>query len=309
MSDQGERLESIVLFLSAPKELDAKRLAEVLSDVIGRPVPAIDPDTPSPNTERNKPVGPAYVAAALPNHFFVCVDEVAYFVHNVAAPYMEDPKQAGAKIHEMRIRKAILDHKAWLSMDVLNSEQASPDAYRIILGVLARLSDPGCLAVYHPATNRFAFSLSDKEAARGAPDPIAALFEMEKMLPVTAVGEDRRLKAAEDEARRRFPEFELAFRTKAGGSFSVKTLLSGNGNSEHIWVMVQDIAGGRIKGTLGNDPVGLGDWKFGVPVEIAVSDVEDWVFVERRFLRKPRTVGCFTLPVLAEIERERLAAG
>jgi uncharacterized protein YegJ (DUF2314 family) len=294
--DQSEQPESIVLLLRQAKRLDVHLLSEVLQHVTGWPFRTIDGDTPSDQKNRNEPAGSFWVAGGSP-HFIIQANGVTYLVHNASSPYCDTAEEAAEEVQELRLRRAIRDHRAWLSMDVLHPEQANSETYRIIVGVLARFSDSDCLAVYHPPSNRFTFSLRGKGAAQQAPDPVGALFEMEDNVPVLPIDDDPRLEAAEQEARRRSPEFEKAFRAKAGLHFAVKTSLSGNGNREHLWVTVQDIEEGKIKGTVGNDPVDLGDWKFGSPVEVAISDIEDWLFVRKRFERKPVPVGGFTLPV------------
>jgi uncharacterized protein YegJ (DUF2314 family) len=105
------------------------------------------------------------------------------------------------------------------------------------------------------------------------------------------------------EARRRFPEFEDAFRSGDATDFSVKALISSADNAEHIWIEVEEITEGKIVGRLGNEPVRLDGLRLGSRVEIEKSQVEDWAF------RSGDTpIGMFTVPVIQRIEKDRSAA-
>ena len=76
--------------------------------------------------------------------------------------------------------------------------------------------------------------------------------------------------------------------------------MSGGGNSEHIWIQVQELLPDKIRGLLANDPVALGDLKAGTSVEISRDQVEDWVYT-----REGAPVGLFTVQILQELEREK----
>lgn len=119
---------------------------------------------------------------------------------------------------------------------------------------------------------------------------------------VITVEQDPRLKAAESEARRRFPEFATAFQIGAGSDFAVKAQLVANGGREHIWIKVKSLTGNTITGDLGNNPINAGELKLGSRVQVDLNQVEDWIFN-----RDGQREGSFTKPVLLQMEKERAA--
>jgi len=290
---------SIVILLQNPRDLKVQLLADLLSKVTGRSVRAIEMGDKRTREDDNKPAGDM-VAGASP-HFIAQVGGTAFAIHNLPVPYMDDPVHASETVPELGLRKAMKDHKAWLSMDILNPKAATPEAYRVVARVLANLIDADCLALYHPPTNQLVPCSIDETAAKlKAPDPINATFHEITQIPVIPIDDDPRLRDAEAEAKRRFSEFETAFRRRNGTGFAIKTQVTSHGKSEHIWVEVDSISAGKIEGRLGNDPVDLGDFKIGSKVEIETSRVEDWVF-----MRSGAPVGLLTVPVIQQIERER----
>lgn len=288
---------SIVLLLREPKVLNAHALAEALGRETGREVTPILKDA-APGPADDQPVG-EWVTGETP-HFIAHVGGTMFMIHNIAAPYWDDPLRASEDVREMRLAQAVREHHAWLSMDILHPEQASAENYRIAARVLANLADANCLALYYPPENRLVPYVEETAAKLRSEDPVQAVFRELSALPVIAVDDDPRLRAAEEEARRRFGEFEQAFREGSGTDFSVKALIRVGENGEHIWIDVEWIEGDRIAGRLGNEPVALGELKLGSRVEIGCGEVEDWAFV-----RDGAPVGAFTPPVLMKIEEER----
>jgi uncharacterized protein YegJ (DUF2314 family) len=298
---QGKEVapESIVLLLRRPKPLNVYVLADLLSRESGRAVRPIDIMNDGNEREGDRPAGDC-VAGASP-HFIVQIGGTAFTVHNIPTPYVEDPVKASGSLSELRLRKAVRDHQAWLSMDILHSQAATAEAYRMAAKVLAHFVDDDCLALYHPPLCQFAPCNADETIEKlRSDDPIRAVFREITSVPVIPLDDDPRLKAAEAEARRRFAEFASAFELKEGTAFAVKARISAEGNSEHIWIEVDRISGDKIEGRLGNDPVELGDLKIGSKVEIETNQVEDWAI-----LRDDAPVGMFTMPVIEQIERER----
>jgi uncharacterized protein YegJ (DUF2314 family) len=291
----NEEPASIVLLLKGPREVDVRLLASLLTEATGLKVRAIGPSEPADNTD--KPAGDM-VAGASP-HFIANLNGTTFVIHNLATPYVEDSEAASASIPELRLRKAMAEHKAWLSMDVLRPEAATAKAYRIVGHLLANFVGPDCLALYHPPLNKLAPCTEETASKLRSNDPIKAVFHDPDFVPVIPIQGDPRLTAAEAEARRRFPEFEAAFIKNDGNNFSIKARISTETNSEHIWVQVDTITPDGIKGRLGNEPVNLGDLKLGSSVEIQRDQVEDW-----SFLRRGKPVGLFTVAVIQQIQAE-----
>lgn len=289
---------SIVLLLREPRTLDVRLLAELLSAETGTRVEAIDMDAKGTPEEENAPVGDM-IAGASP-HFIAQVKGTAFAFHNLATPYVGNAARAGDSISELRLRKAVQDHKAWLSMDIIQPESATPENYRVIGRVLAHLVGPECLALYHPASNRLAPCFEETVTKLRSADPVYAVFGDVGMVRVVPIDADPRLRVAEAEARRRFHEFETAFRQKDGTRFSIKAPVSRDERTEHIWIEVEAILGDKIIGQLANDPVDLGELKLGSRVKVNRAVVEDWTI-----LRGEQSLGMFTVPIVRQIQEEQ----
>ena len=57
-------------------------------------------------------------------------------------------------------------------------------------------------------------------------------------------------------------------------AFPAKHPLTGKDMVEHMWVLVTAYKGGRLHGTVNNDPILLCDWQDGSPVEFDPSSIE-----------------------------------
>jgi uncharacterized protein YegJ (DUF2314 family) len=241
---------------------------------------------------------------SVPPSFIATVDGVAFLVNNISRPYVKDAGQMSLGIHERRLRTAVAEHQAWLSVEILHPQAVTPENYRIVGRVVAGLIGMECLALYHPPSGKLVPSRLDETIALlQSEDPITSVFGDTTYIPVILIENDHRVREAEAEARRRFPEFEDAFRSGDAADFSVKALISSADNAEHIWIQVEEITGDKIVGRLGNEPVRLDGLRLGSRVDIEKSQVEDWAF------RSGDTpIGMFTVPVIQRIEKDRSKA-
>ena len=60
-------------------------------------------------------------------------------------------------------------------------------------------------------------------------------------------------------------------------TYSVKISIVQGGQTEHIWMEVDDYRGGVFHGRLGNDPQLPGKHRFGDEMTVREADVEDWM--------------------------------
>jgi len=115
-------------------------------------------------------------------------------------------------------------------------------------------------------------------------------------------GNDPRFKAAEAEAKRRWPEFTAAFNArKPGDIFIVKARFRQGQNEEWMWVKVGSITGSTISGTLADTPSYVSNVKEGQSVSAQVADTDDWMYHKA----DGTEMGGFTDKVLQQIEREQ----
>ncbi|MGJ5819444.1 DUF2314 domain-containing protein [Paludibaculum fermentans] len=287
--------ESIVLFHSHPISLNATTLAQWFGAAAGCEVEVID-SSEETGVEPDEPAPTSWLTGQSP-HFICCIRGTMFMAHNLSAPYMTDPLGASQGQMEMRLSKAIKEHKAWASVDVLHPQEATAENYRIVAMVAAKMVGPDCLALYSPKLSKFAPCMGDETIEKLlSADPLQAVFVEHGTVPVIPMqSDDPRLLAAEAEARSRFHEFESAFNSNSNGGshFSVKTMITRGDNSEHIWVDVTRIEGETLLGLLGNEPVDLGDLKLGSEVSLDRSQVEDWAI-----MRGGELIGAFTLTAL-----------
>src|SRR5258708_28860768 len=102
-----------------------------------------------------------------------------------------------------------------------------------------------------------------REALR-SDDPLQSFRETVNPPLINVKEDDPGMKAAVDEARKRWPEFVDAFvNRKKDQLFSIKAPVTDGRHTEYIWVMVEEIDGDIINGDLGNNPVDLDFMKLG----------------------------------------------
>ena len=283
-----KQLTSFVLLLSGPRIMTAPLLGSVVARAWGGTYETAD------DVEADKE-GPTWVVGKSPI-FLLKSEEAIYMLHNFPKPYT-DPQEMAQGASDLRLKKAIEDHRAWMAVDYMHGfvpDRPREGYYLPIARLIAELADDSCLAIYHPESGRInVWDPGLKEALLG-PDPLKH-FSTPANPPVWNVKEgDREMAAAVAEARRRLPEFVDAFRRQDGGRFSIKAPITAGGTTEHIWIEVDRIEDDRIGGTLGNEPVNLGGMKLGDRVDVAMAEVEDWVFV-----RDGDPQGLFTAKTLA----------
>ncbi len=302
--DDDEPFVSLVLLFREPQYLDAAILAQLASLAWNTEVDVVDADVeemegPDGNQElRESPEGRSLVGGAMP-HFF-CFHPPGFFtIHCFDEPYFDDPHDVAATIPELRAQQAIAQHRAWLSVDLLQwmDEDGDPvEPYRLIGKLLAELADKNCLAVLDPAEGMvFVYDPETERKLRSA-NPLEELRETYYAPIATIDGNDTEMKAAVAEAQRRWPEFVTAFeqRNADGDSpFLIKAPFSYEAFTEFMWVQVTGIENHCIYGKLGNEPANIPSLHEGSRVRVKEADVNDWMCV---VAGKP--LGGFTLKVL-----------
>lgn len=208
-----------------------------------------------------------------------------YMVNCMPAPYVENPEDASGSIVDLRVRQLFLEHRAWLSCDAMGVDHATTaqeisDCYRQLAKLIAEFLDENSLLIYVPDTNR-AYSINQEtERALLAEDPLEALLETMDLPVVSVSDDDPLMQEAVAKAREQWLQFVGAFETSAGENFSVKAPVSYKDTTEFIWLTVTALEGSKIYGTLANDPADLGPLKFGSKVSVALSDLNDWCYID-----------------------------
>jgi uncharacterized protein YegJ (DUF2314 family) len=107
------------------------------------------------------------------------------------------------------------------------------------------------------------------------------------------------MKAAVEEAQRRWPEFVAAFARRAPEqTFGVKVPITDGKTTEFIWVSVTSLEDDRICGKIDNDPVDLTNVKHGSRVRVKQRKLNDWAYMVG-----DEMIGGFTVKVLQDLQR------
>ncbi len=299
---RAERIVAIVLLLRRPKPLDAA----VMRHVIERALKVQIPPTTGDSFELT-PEGPDFVVSPpeLPplvrggSHCLAKVGARVFLLNSLPAPYFEDRKAAADAQPDLRLRTPILEHSAWLSVDILHPdvELNMAEAYRQLAWIVADLADEDCLALYLTETERLiAYDPSIDPVLRGA-NPMEAFTPIDH--PVQVAADDAGLTAARVEALRRLPEFIASFvQRKPGWHYSVKAPFIEGEKTEHMWVTLEAIEGAGFVGVLDNEPTHVRHLKCGDRVRLGVVVVEDWIMTDGKEL-----VGGFSIKALEDAAR------
>jgi uncharacterized protein YegJ (DUF2314 family) len=236
--------------------------------------------------------------------FVAAVNRTMFMIYSVPKPYGDKSPRALQAIADIRLRSALQQQNAWFSIDFLDRQQATPESYRLMGRVLSHFADSDCVGIYYPPSNSVLVWTEQVRAALRSDDPTSILSGGP---PIVWLGsnneqEDSRLKAAEAEARRRFPEFESAFEAKRGTTFLIKILFSSGDDAEHMWVEVAGIYPDKVVGRLVDEAAHSSLPKAGSEVSVSREAVEDWAIMREG---DDKIVGGFTDAVLAQIQAER----
>lgn len=112
------------------------------------------------------------------------------------------------------------------------------------------------------------------------------------------------MKAAREEAVKRFPEFLAAFdKRKIGDAFAVKVGFPVRNSTEHeyMWILVRKIQGDVLSGTLESEPVNDVGLKYRDEVSANRADIHDWMYAAKG--KEP--VGGFQSEVLRKLQKEQ----
>ena len=290
---------SLALLLRRPRYLDATAVARYCESAWGGTYRVLSeggvPQPPGPTA------APGWVTGRAP-FLLVGSPDGVFVVHNHDQPYFESSAELAAKTRDLRLRQVLLENRAWIAVDLMApTEEGVPreTLYPPVARLIAALAGPDCQAIFRPETEEFNHWDEALEERLRGPDALS-LFSDPTQLPVIEVSdEDPRMQAAVGEARSRWPEFVAAFESQSGEHFSIKAPVSGGGNTEFIWIDVDQLDGDVIRGRIGNAPVDLGALKEGSPVTVPMAEINDWVF-----LRKGQPHGLFTTKVLEAIRAE-----
>lgn len=262
-------IKSLVWLLKEPRIVNQETVLILARKVLGDELVTVAELPKQPNLP-----GDMYMVVAKPRTGFGVI------VSN--CPYVEDIDAEAAEISELRRRQLFSQHTAWMAVDLMGDDNSST-SWTVAGKLVAEFSGPDCLLLYAPSTGRMEpFSDELLEVLRG-PDPLSAIGFDSNPPVIGFESEPEGLQQARDEAKSRWQEFVSAFEAKnpSHENFAVKAPFdTADGEAEFMWVMVEELDGEIIRGSLGNDPVNIPSLKYGSPVEVKRDEIHDWVYIE-----------------------------
>jgi len=225
-------------------------------------------------------------------------------IHCFGSPYFDEPEEVAGDVREARVRTAILEHRAWLSCDLISwmdddSDEAGAD---VLIGkLLAEFVDNNCMAVVDLLDHSiYPFLEDETEKALRSDSPRLALEEIPYDPVITIASDDPEMQAAVQTARDRWPEFVAAFEQRSDGQhFAMKARFNEADVVEFMWITVTAIEGEFILGVLDSDPADVESLQSGDRVQVALEDLNDWMFLSGG----EEPVGGFTVAVLTKRQR------
>lgn len=112
-------------------------------------------------------------------------------------------------------------------------------------------------------------------AAKKGADPQAPRRMGENLIAYAS--QDEAMQAARRQARDSLGRFTQMWGDGQPGTYTIKFPLTQNGATEHIWLQVDQVSTDGFTGRLANEPVNGTKYKMGQSMDIAKSDVEDWM--------------------------------
>ncbi|MDF1824369.1 MAG: DUF2314 domain-containing protein [Verrucomicrobiales bacterium] len=299
-----DELISLVYFLSEPREAHEDAIRNCVSNALD-----IEFDTSNPNADHFvMQFNPPETRRQEDNsilHFMVKLPEGLFAILVSGLPYIDQPEDfAKHSIRDKRLRNAVQQHQAWLSVDLMESpDQArvQDEAYAVIGKILSYLAGPDCLAIYCPQLqrcNEFDLALIETLAS-GHP---LALFEEPTFEPIIEISDSNpKMAAAVKEAIDRWDEFVKEFesrRVEESDRYIVKVEFREGKKCEYMWVQVENIGPDEVVGILMNDPHELINVHRGATVTFTLDRLNDWIYPTE----DGSHIGGFTLDVLANEE-------
>jgi uncharacterized protein YegJ (DUF2314 family) len=286
--DDNKPLTSIVLLRRTPKALDEKILLDTVRDA----------------WDEHRKLGEDEIFVASQGFInIVRSPQAMWMVHNHPRSYFDG--NPVPQVPDLRLRKALEEHTAWLSVDLMQGflgDLPTDVYYPYIFRLIRELADDDTLAILRPETGQI--NLWNEEVARslGSMDPLED-FATPTQAPVISVSdEDPRMKAAIDEARRTFDTFREHWATRGPqDAYLVKAPIRDGKNSEIIWIEVTGLEPDYVHGTLANAPVNVEGHRLGDLIEVPIADLYDWGIAKQG---ADAPLGLFTEKVVREVQQE-----
>lgn len=288
-SEGANPLISIVLLQRQARSLDSVILKEILAGAWGGSF--------DDNSETQ------FITGEDPIHF-VKSNQGMWLIHNHAEPY-GPPDEMAESVPELRLKTAVAEHTAWMSVDLLvpeNEDLPLDTFYPFIFRLIKDLANEDTLVIHRPESGSANVWNEEVAASLGSDDPLQTFSQPTNPSVIQISDDDPRMIAAVKEAHDSFHLFREHWEKRtAEQSFSIKAAVTREDNTEFIWVDVTGLEPEYIHGNLGNEPVALPGLTLGSQVEIPITDLNDWAIM---LDEETPPLGLFTVKVLQEAQAE-----
>ena len=205
--------------------------------------------------------------------------------------------EGGPAMSEARIQAAVEAHTGAILIDVWEApagKDRATDGINVVGKMALPLIDADVTAVYCFNTQRMNL-VTEELLTAFAEGQASEVMNTVAYDAVISQYDEKSMEAAIEEARRRFPEFEDALRSRVSPEqlFMVKLPFGEGDRVENMWVGVTSIEGGKVTGKLENKPMHQPGLRLGSVVSQPVEDVCDWIYLDGQDF-----VGGFTNEVL-----------
>jgi uncharacterized protein YegJ (DUF2314 family) len=238
---------------------------------------------------------------------FIQFDGFFFHITTIPEPFFTDRESLAEQLGELRLRRAVLDHEAHISVNLLNypEDTDEDEAARMIGKMTSAIGwSPATLAVVCPLIEHVRVWDKNVRKALRTEHPVTALTQTppSKVPVVPGDANDADLKAATEEARRRWPEFAQAFAVKKTEQiFAVKSPFKDGELTEFMWIKVLKIEDEFLQGVIDNDPVEVKKFKRGTRVRLRAKALTDWMYTDGDDI-----IGGFTNKALDKAAQARL---
>lgn len=266
--EKDGRLISLVVLLKEPRKLDEAQITQLVGKAMGI-APAADT------------VNKGFLVAK-PPYYKVELESGLYVINNIAAPYFENTDKLAAEITDPALRQAVTGHRAWMSVDWAGKEEpVNLRATYVDIGkIAAALATPDAMAIYSPEAGQLSPFNDGVARSMAGNDPLEIFDGASGDSESIAISDDDpQVRAAQEKARKAWPEFARAYEAKAGKNFAVIGRIAEGDNAEHLWLSVTSIDADSVHGTLDNAPVALTTLKMGQDLHVKIKDVDDWIYI------------------------------
>lgn len=210
---------------------------------------------------------------------------------------------AANECEDPTLRKALLTHKSWLSVDAMGMDKIPPADIRLTIYVgllgklLAEFVDDQSLVIFAPAEGRYGEIKPDTAALLSSGEILKILGDADLNAPIIQrESSDEAINKAIATAQKRLPEFiGVVDSGRAEAQPIVKArFATGEAAAEHMWAKATEVSSAGIVAEIMNRPADPNLPKKGSVVTINLDDVSDWMYLDE----KGRRVGGFVEKVL-----------